>query len=561
MSSQPSSGAGHRLPLVGSAFARSLSAAIAWGDATDLIAPLQLQHPDDEVPPACSGADRARLASAIGQQNEAWGHERASKLCQQLADPETRVVVTGQQAGFLGGPLYSLSKAIAAHLWAEKMRQRGVPAVAVYWIATEDHDWGEVATARCLKGRDTVELSLGEDLAPLRPVGGRRLGDASELAAVLDAFAALSPGDRHQHATALVRSCCLAERTLGESFARLMIEILGTACPLLLDSQLPELKRQQSPWLVRLIERRAEVTEALAAAERRLEQRGFSPQVKPSEAAPLFLIDGEHQRRRIEWQGDDSYRLRGPAAGDDAAGDPDAEGRIEDLLAMARDEPQRLSPSALSRPALQDAVLGSALQVMGPGELAYLAQAAALYEPLEVAAPRTSLRPQVALIDSKQELQVTEFASQGIDLATLLGDEQALVAALAKQKGAPSVADARRKIFEVLDALEAPVLALDKTLERPWSKTRDSIARALEQFEGKVVTAAATSDEVRHRRALSLRDHLLPGGKLQERCLCCMSMYGRYGEDLVPSLLRNLDLAPDVLQVITVDRVVQPSTS
>ena len=555
-STRSDSGSGHRLPLIGSAFARSLSAAIAFGDDSDLIAPLELQHPEDDLPPACSGADRARLASAIEQQNQKWGHERASELARQLADPETLVTVTGQQAGFLGGPLYSLSKAVAAHLWAERMKAQGKKAVAVFWIATEDHDFNEVATVRCFKGRETVAIDLGEDGAPLRPVGGRRLGDTPEFSEALEAFAELSRGERHQQAASMVRTCCQPERTFGEAFGRLMVELLGEACPLLLDSQLPEMKRQQSQWLVRLIEGRQQVASALAAAEARLEERNFSPQVSPSQAAPLFLIDAEQRRRRIEWLGNEGYRLRGPGKNHPDSDDGNGQGTVEDLLAIARDEPQRLSPSALARPALQDAVLGSALQIMGPGELAYLAQAAALYEPLGVTAPRTSLRPQVALIDTKQEKQLDEFVSQGIDLATLLGNEETLVEALAEQVAVPSIPDARAQIFQILDGLAPRVLELDKTLERPLSKTRDSIGRSLEQFEGKLVKAAATKDEVRHRRAMALRDHLLPEGRLQERCLCCMSMFGRYGGDLARSLVQNLNLTPDVLQLINVDRVV-----
>ena len=549
--SRPQSGRSHQLLLAGSAFARSLSAAIVFGDDADLIAPLELQLPEDDLPPACSGADRARLASAIEQKNQEWGHSRAEELAKRLADRETLVVVTGQQAGFLGGPLYALSKAVAAHLWAEEIKARGKKAVAVFWIATEDHDFNEVATARCLRGRETVAIGLGEDSAPLRPVGGRRLGDASGYEQALEVFTGLSRGDRHQRAAEVVRSCCRPDRTFGDAFGRLMTELLGDACPLLLDSQLPELKKQQSPWLVQLIEQRKAVADGLARAEARVEERGFSPQVHPSSAAPLFLIDGEQRRRRIEWLGEDGYRLRGP--GQD---DPDTEGTLEELLGIARDEPHRLSPSALSRPVLQDAVLGTALQVMGPGEIAYLAQAAALYQPLAVAPPRTSLRPQVALIDSKQEKQLDGLASQGLDLATLLGDEQALVEALAARVSMPAISETREQIFQLVDALKGPVLDLDQTLERPLAKTRDSIGRSLDQLEGKLVRAAATRDEVRHRRAMALREHLLPDGRLQERCLCCMSMYGRYGEDLARSLVQNLALSPDVLQLINVDRVV-----
>ena len=53
-------------------------------------------------------------------------------------------VVTGQQAGILTGPLYSIYKAITAinlaRHWEAKL---GLPVVEIFWIASEDHDFLE----------------------------------------------------------------------------------------------------------------------------------------------------------------------------------------------------------------------------------------------------------------------------------------------------------------------------------------------------------------------------------------------------------------------------------
>src|SRR6202022_4380641 len=47
-------------------------------------------------------------------------------------------VVSAQQAGLFGGPLYTIYKALSAVELAECMTQRGFKAVPVFWIATED---------------------------------------------------------------------------------------------------------------------------------------------------------------------------------------------------------------------------------------------------------------------------------------------------------------------------------------------------------------------------------------------------------------------------------------
>ena len=65
----------------------------------------------------------------------------------QLRHSDTVAVVTGQQAGLFGGPLFTLLKALTAIKLAERVRtEHRVPAVAVFWIDSEDHDWDEVKT-------------------------------------------------------------------------------------------------------------------------------------------------------------------------------------------------------------------------------------------------------------------------------------------------------------------------------------------------------------------------------------------------------------------------------
>ena len=80
--------------------------------------------------------------------------EQARAAAAKLADPRTVAIVTGQQAGLFGGPLYTLMKGLtAARLAADIEAQFGVPCVTVFWNHAEDHDWEEVASAWVLDER------------------------------------------------------------------------------------------------------------------------------------------------------------------------------------------------------------------------------------------------------------------------------------------------------------------------------------------------------------------------------------------------------------------------
>lgn len=526
----------------------SLPSAYLAGRDLDLLAPLRFLpaggHPSG---PALPGA-RRELAAALAIANRGYGVERADEMARRLADPATRVIVTGQQPGLLGGPLFSFSKAVAAARWAAELEAQGEPAVAVYWIATEDHDWAEVSSATVLTPEGARTFDLGPDPEPLMPVGMRTLGPGvddvlRQLAEAVSGGGA-GGGERYAEWVKALGRWYRPDARFGEAFARLMARLLGPRCPLLLDAMLPALKDAQRPWLRRLVERRQEIEEALARRDGEIESRGHALQVHPQRGlSPLFLLS-RGERRRIEWRGADGYALRGRESGDT--------GTAADLLRIVDENPGVLSPGALARPALQDAVLGTTLQVLGPGEVSYIGQSAAVYPVLEVEAPWVSLRPQTLVLEPHL---AGKLAEAGVPLSVLLSSRQALDRALADLEGGDFVGPVRQRIEAALAELGAR--SPDPNLERPFEKTREQILRALDLFGEKATSSAARRNEVRSRRVELLRESCMPLGKPQERVVASAHFEGKYGERLVESYWEQMGLDPRVLHVIIPDGIVE----
>jgi len=512
-----------------------LARALVEGAARDLLAPLRFLAPGELPSGASPEVDRQALARGLGVANASYGHPRADELAARLADPATRVVVTGQQSGLLGGPLLGFVKAAAAVRYAEALEAQGTPAVALFWMATEDHDWDEVSSV-ALPTRDGLRrLTLGADPQPLAPVGLRTVGDA-----VRPLFEELRRLYPHPWAAAqLERLATLwrPEARFGEAFARQMVDTFGARSPLLLDALLPELKQAERPHLARLVEARADFGERLAGREEAIRARGFELQVAPqTDASPLFLLRGG-ARRRIEWRGAERFGLRG-AKGDEP---------VATLLATLDENPAVVSPGALARPAVQDAVLGTTLQVMGPGELGYLAQAGAAYEVLGLAAPWTSLRPSALVLDGKQRRRL---AALELPLAELLGDPNGAEQRLGERRGGDFVAPAAEEIARLVERLRTPALELDPALERPHAKTLRSVGRALDRFAGKVARAAVRRDRAAGQRFDTLRDLCLPGGKPQERVVTVAHFALRWGAGFGAALLDGVGLDPRRLWLI-----------
>ncbi len=534
--------AGRRVDLAAAGRLPPLPAALLAGRDRDLLAPLAFLPPGELPVPApplagAAAAARGELAAALGRANRAYGTAGADAMARRLADPATAVVVAGQQPGLLGGPLYTLSKLLAVSRWAAALEAAGHPAVPVFWVATEDHDWAEVARATVLTHEGPLEVDLGPDPEPLTPVGVRALGPGVER--VLAELRAAVPGDRYAAWLDELAAWYRPDARFGEAFCRLMARLAGEHCPLLLDAMLPEVKAGERPWLERLVERRAEVEAALAAADAAVEERGHPLQVHPQRGvSPLFLYR-RGERRRIAWAGAADYELRG---GD---GEPRPVGELAEIVAG---NPEVVSPGVLARPAIQDALLGTTLMVMGPGELSYLPQAAPVYEVLGVRAPRVALRPQVLVLESHL---VGKLDDAGLGLADLLGPEDALERRLAAGAGAELTGPVQARVEAALAALREPALELDADLERPLEKTREQVLGALDTFAGKVRAAAARRDRVRAGRVAKLREAVLPAGRLQERVVASAHYPGKYGDRFVAAVWEQMELDGGELQVVT----------
>src|SRR5512138_3807560 len=193
----------------------------------------------ERVPEALGGyqADRARVCDALQTMNRRWG-AKAETLnnIQLLRDADCVAVVSGQQAGLFTGPLYTIYKALSAVKLAGCLRQRNTKAVPVFWIASEDHDFAEVAAAEfisrdCQLKRVEVSENWHKEGQPVgQVVLDNSIGD------VIDQLFELLPASEFaSDVKSLVRQAWEPGRGFVEGFARMMTALLGEYGLIFLD--------------------------------------------------------------------------------------------------------------------------------------------------------------------------------------------------------------------------------------------------------------------------------------------------------------------------------------
>ncbi|MGE5589759.1 MAG: bacillithiol biosynthesis cysteine-adding enzyme BshC [Bacillota bacterium] len=469
---------------------------------------------------ARQGADRSALAAALEEYNRRIGNRPAALAnARRLADAETLAIVTGQQAGVLTGPLYTVYKALQAVRLAEEMAERlGRPVVPVFWIASEDHDLTEIDHLDLTDREGRLQrLRLQLEAPSHRSAGAVEAGQAAQ-DLLQEVLQHLPETEFTPDLASALEGLTAAGGSLADWFARIMAWLLGDRGLVLLDPMLPDLRRLAGPFVNRLLQR----SQALAAAVRQGEEKvrglGFQPALQAeADAAHLFFYEDGARLPLFRREGGFATR-GGPLRS------------LDDLHTLIQTEPERFSGSVVTRPLIQDYLLPTLAYVAGPGEISYYG----LYRPVYAAAgleapvfvPRASftlVEPAAARALEKQGLTV-ERALSGLEAARRevleREDRIGLTGLFAAFRQ-----DFDRRYGQVIEQ----VLTLDRSLEQVAQENVRQIHAQFARLEEKARQQHRKNSEVAMRQFDRLALLLTPRQQPQERVFNIMSYLARFG--------------------------------
>ncbi|MBU0518533.1 bacillithiol biosynthesis cysteine-adding enzyme BshC, partial [bacterium] len=324
---------------------------------------------------------------------ERWRCKRkAIENIEALRDPDTVAVLTGQQVGLFGGPLFAFYKALSAILWAQEIEaSTGRRAVPVFWMETTDHDFFEVNHARLLNlDGDEENLSLVNSPAEKRRiVGSIKLN--GEIEQVLRRLYHILPNNTYRGAyLEVLDTCYRPETTFGDAFAQLFSHLFGEDGLILYDANNSQCKKATSALVQRILSSTSELNNLLAQATTDVTSQGFPAQIQmQADKMQLFYAE-DGIRYPITADGNILYEKKQQ----DRAG-------IEKLKQIAAEHPDRFLPKVSLRPIFQDYLFPTAAYLAGPSEIAYFSQLKPLYNHLDVRMPAIIPRLSLTLIEAK----------------------------------------------------------------------------------------------------------------------------------------------------------------
>jgi len=453
----------------------------------------EIQYPDDR---------RAALIRALSVRNP------PSPSLDLLAKPGTVAVVTGQQVGLFSGPSYTIYKALTAVRVARTLCDQGVPAVPVFWLATEDHDFPEVNHTYVF-GPSHQPVRLWVD-APRefagrpKPVGGIPI-PKPPIAELREALKGLPYADE---AVALVERAYHPGVTLGEGFQALIQDLLSGMGLIFVDPLDPALRTITAPLMAQALAAAPELKAKLLERNKQLTAAGYHAQVHIEPKTSLFFLIDKGERTTLRYK-DSEYT-------------------------QFQDRAQDISPNALLRPVMQDYMMPTAAYIGGPAELAYLAQSRVLYDTLLGRMPVVMSRCGFTLLDARAEKLLSRYR---LTIPQTLVHEEALKERISRALIPPRLEGsfdlAMSEMQRQLDHLRGEIASFDHTLAAALDKSRTKMLYQLEKSRKKIAREILRRDARASEDAAFLHGLLYPNRHLQERLYSILPFLAKHGLDMI----------------------------
>ena len=472
------------------------------------------------------------LAETLREQNARMGSDPAVSETIDSIEKGALAIVTGQQVGLLGGPLYSLYKALTAVEFARVVgSQLGLPVVAIFWMDADDHDFEEIRSFSLL---DTAQKLTTLRYQPAQqedalPVGSLRL-DGSIDGLITRTADCLPPSEFKQAVLDAVKESYQPGKTLAEAFGAWLLRMTRGTGLAVLDPTARSVKSLARSIFRREVSEGHESSRLVEQSTTELVAQGYHAQAEIADDR-LNLLYANPTRSHIT-QENSSFRLSPNQA-------PVSEKELQHLV---DEEPQRFSGNVILRSIVQDHLLPTLAYVAGPNEIAYLSQLGGVYERFGIPRPLIVPRASLTLV----EKPAAKFLRrQDLKFGDLRADDESALNDILKGLAPPELEEdllrARTCINEITQTLEKDLKAIDPTLASTARSTRGKLLHQLEELETKGRRAIKKKNDTLRRQFFAARTSLFPDFDMQERQISPVQYLARYGWHFADMVRESID--------------------
>jgi bacillithiol biosynthesis cysteine-adding enzyme BshC len=484
-------------------------------------------------------SSRDQLTALLRQFNEQFSPDEAVfDNIKRLESPQSLALVTGQQLGIYGGPVYTFFKTLTViHLARTLEKELERPVIPIFWLADEDHDYEEVQSV-FVPGESGVEkISLPDFKQNVPPVSEILLPE--EIKSFCSKIRSnLIKTDFTEKLWELLDDCFYSGASFLNAFGRFMAKLFSKYGLVLAGSNEKSIKNHLKDTLILSVQKADEIQQKLESQSRKINQRFY--QQAEVNASHLFYLHPEKGRLKIQRR-DGQWKTR--------AGQ---EWSSKELVEEIDSRPEYFSPDVFLRPILQDNLLPVLGYAAGPGELAYYGQMKSVYRvfgrKMPIISPRfsgTFVEPAIARIMDELPFEIGAYHGRIEDLESSFVEEagEVDIEAVFERWKDEEQSIASKHIQAIAD--------VDETLEGAAKHAQSSYYNDLNKLKGKVYNAVKKRKNIQLNRISRIQQNLFPERQLQERLYCGIYYMNKFGIDIWDRLLGEMaEISLDEHQLI-----------
>lgn len=476
--------------------------------------------------------DFYKLGKILINQNEEllkykpYWHELEKKI----DNPPFLTVVSGQQPGLLGGPIYTLFKALTCiklTKWIENTFK--ISCLPVFWLVSEDHDLQEATSLNIINENwDIINIkeTIPKEYSNL--MINCLSSNSNYVSSLINKAKNIMPPTLHTND--IMRkyfNIYQSNDNIADSFKIFLSELLDNLPILFIDASSDEVKQMASSLFVRFVEDFHNIHSLLKKQTNIIIQNGYSPQLNLlSNQLPFFYII---ENKRYPLLINDDIYIK----------NMDRAFSKKDFIKILKNSPNKLSVNVISRPLMQDSLLPNIAYVGGPAEISYLTQIMPLYNYLNIPMPILFPRHSATIIFSKIKKYLTKIKILPINIMLnkklyLHTDSQELIN--------KHFNEFQRMVVDQYDVLISQLKKekIDITTDADIAKSK--IINTIEKLKSKCFSNILQQNSSIRHSLQAIKNTIKPFNKLQERELTIINLLNLEGEFSIKSIYDKIYL-------------------
>ncbi|WP_138415026.1 bacillithiol biosynthesis cysteine-adding enzyme BshC [Aquibacillus sediminis] len=474
--------------------------------------------------------DREGLTSVLYKLNQMWDAPKSTfDNIQRLKDQNSVVVIGGQQAGLLTGPLYTIHKVISIINLAKKQEQQlGIPVIPVFWIAGEDHDFAEINHIKLKDTYGMKKYNISQQVSEKVQVSELQLDQEMARKWLHQVFEQLDETTYTNELYENLQETIKDSSTYVDFFAKIIFRLFENDGLVLIDSANKLVRDLESKHFTSLIKKQPEISEGVYQTTQQMKNQGYNISLDVEEVDAHLFYHKNGERVLLNKVGDKWVGKQNQC-----------EFTTEQLLQIAEEQPYLLSNNVVTRPVMQELLFPTLAFLGGLAEVGYWSVLKPAFQALHIKMPPVLPRLSFTLVDRSVEKLIQRYGLQ-IDSVLNQGVDYERGNWLAAQSN-PPIKEVDAQVKYAVERAHRPLKELAQTLGTDLGELADKNLTYLFQDIDFLSDRLVNAVKEKHKKNVEdfnlIETELYPEGGLQERSWNVIPFINQYGSNWIDQLV------------------------